>query len=85
MMKNLPEGMFNDPDQSRFGILRNWILENEVTEIGMNEIQFWNFVHLQPVAEKPWTSFMGRTITVRDMPHDVQKRLGLPDGRQEQI
>jgi hypothetical protein len=82
MMKILPEGMFTDPEQSRFNILRNWVLENGVTEITMNERQFWNFAHLQPSAEKPWTTFMGRIIRVHDMPAEVQKRLGLPDGRQ---
>lgn len=76
-MKHLPEGMFTDPAQARFGSIRNWVLENAITEISMNERQFWNFVHLQPVSEKPWTTYMGRPITVRDMPGDVQKRLGL--------
>lgn len=85
MMKALPDGMFMDPDQTRFNLLRNWILDNGVTEVSMNERQFWNFVHLQPSAEKPWISFMGRTITVRDMPDEVQKRLGLPGGRQGEI
>ena len=37
MMKSLPEGMFTDPEQSRFSMLRSWILENAVTEISMNE------------------------------------------------
>jgi len=85
MMKLLPEGMFMDPDQTRFGILRSWVLDNAVTEISMNERQFWNFVHLQPVSEKPWTTYMGRAITVRDMPGEVQKRLGLPGVRQGEI
>ena len=85
MMKTLPEGMFVDPEQSRFSILRNWVLDNEVTEISMNERQFWTFVHLQPSAEKPWTTYMGRVIRVRDMPAEVQKRLGLPGGRQGEI
>ena len=77
MMKALPENMLNDPDQSRLSVLRNWILENEVTEISMNERQFWTFANLQPPAEKPWTSYMGRLIRVPDMPADIQKRLGL--------
>ena len=77
MFKQLPEGMYINPEQTRFGILRNWVLDNAITEIGMNERQFWNFVHLQPVAEKPWTTYMGRSISVRDMPDDVQKRLGI--------
>lgn len=85
MIKLLPEGMFIDPEQTRFSMLRSWVLENAVTEISMNEQQFWNFVHLQPVAEMPWTTFMGRKITVRDMPHEVQKQLGLPGGRQGEI
>jgi hypothetical protein len=85
MKKALPEGMFMDPDQTRFSILRNWVLDNQVTEISMNERQFWNFVHLQPVAEKPWATYMGRIIIVRDMSDEVQKRLGLPGERQGQI
>ena len=85
MMKSLPEAMFTDPEQSRFSILRNWVLDNKITEISMNERQFWTFVHLQPAAEKPWTTFMGRSITVRDMPDEVQKRLGLPGAQQVEI
>lgn len=85
MMKQIPDAMFMDLDQTRFGILRNWVLENAITEINMNERQFWNFVHLQPVAEKPWTTYMGRAISVRDMPREVQKRLGLPGAREGEI
>lgn len=43
----------------------------------MNERQFWNFAALQPAAEKPWTTFMGRLITVSDMPQEAQKQLGI--------
>jgi hypothetical protein len=43
----------------------------------MKERQFWNFANLQPVAEKPWTTFMGRLIAVPDMPEDAQRRLGI--------
>ena len=85
MKKSLPEGMFIDPDQTRFSVLRNWVLENQVTEISMNERQFWNFVHLQPVAEKPWTTYMGRVIVVRDMTAEIQKRLGFPENRPGEI
>jgi hypothetical protein len=53
MRKALPEKMFVDPEQSRLSMLRNWVLDHQVTEIEMNERQFWNFAHLQPVAEKP--------------------------------
>ena len=45
----------------------------------MNERQFWNFALLQPVAEKPWVTFMGRALRVPDMPEDAQKRLGIYD------
>lgn len=85
MIKQLPERMFIDPDQTRFGVLRNWILENGVTEISMNERQYWNFVHLQPAAEKPWTTYMGRAISVRDMPRECRKRLGLPGAVEGEI
>ena len=81
MKKALPDKMFADPDQCRLGLLRNWVLDNSVTEIGMNEKQFWNFVHLQPLAEKPWVSYMGRAISVSDMPEAAQKCLGLFDKR----
>ena len=47
----------------------------------MSERQFWNFAHLQPLAEKPWTTFMGRAISVPDMPLDAQKYLGVFDKR----
>ena len=79
MRKSVPATMFVDPDQCRFTLLRNWVLENAVTQIGMNERQFWNLAGLQPVAEKPWTTFMGRPIIVSDMPEDAQKCLGIYD------
>jgi hypothetical protein len=77
MKKALPETMFVDPEKCRLTLLRTWVLDNDVTEIEMKERQFWNFANLQPVAEKPWTTFMGRLIAVPDMPEDAQKRLGI--------
>ena len=85
MRKALPERMFSDPEQSRLVVLRNWILDLEVTEIEMSERQF--LIHwekyagnpLQPVAEKPWITFMGRPIRVPKMPEDAQKCLGIFD------
>ena len=79
MRKVLPEKMFIDADQSRLSMLRNWVLDNKITEIEMSERQFWNFAQLQPVAEKPWITFMGRLLRVPDMPADAQKRLGIDD------
>jgi len=80
MKKALPEKMFNDSDQSRLITLRNWVLEqHEVTEIEMSERQFWNFAQLQPVAEKPWVTFMGRQLRVPNMPEVTQKCLGIND------
>jgi hypothetical protein len=79
MKKSLPETMFNDPERSRLTMLRTWVLDNDVTEIEMKERQFWNFAQLQPLAEKPWTTFMGRAIRVSDMPLDAQKHLGVFD------
>jgi hypothetical protein len=81
MRKPLPGAMFTDPERSRLTMLRTWVLDNNVTEIEMNERQFWNFAHLQPIAEKPWTTFMGRVISVPDMPVDAQKNLGIFDKR----
>jgi hypothetical protein len=81
MRKTLPATMFTDPERSRLTMLRTWVLDNNVTEIEMNERQFWNFAHLQPIAEKPWTTFMGRVISVPDMPVDAQKHLGIFDKR----
>ena len=81
MRKALPDTMFRDPEQSRFSMLRSWVLDNDVTEIEMKEQQFWNFAQLQPVAEKPWASYMGRTISVPDMPIEAQKYLGIFDKR----
>jgi len=77
MKKVLPDKMFMDADQSRLSMLRNWVLDNEVTEIQMNERQFWNFVQLQPVAEKPWCTFMGRVLRVPGMPEEAQRCLGI--------
>jgi hypothetical protein len=81
MRKTLPPTMFGDPERSRLTMLRTWVLDNAVTEIEMNERQFWNFAQLQPTAEKPWTTFMGRIICVPDMPVDAQKHLGIFDKR----
>jgi len=81
MRKALPDMMFSDPERSRLSMLRTWVLDNAVTEIEMKEQQFWNFAQLQPIAEKPWTTFMGRVICVPDMPVDAQKHLGIFDKR----
>jgi len=81
MRKALPDMMFTDPERSRLSVLRSWVLDHAVTEIEMKEQQFWNFAQLQPAAEKPWTSFMGRLIRVADMPVDAQKQLGIFDNR----
>ena len=77
MKKALPEKMFSESDQPRLTALRNWVLDNDVTEIVMSERQFWNFALLQPVAEKPWVTFMGRQVRVPNMPEDAQRRLGI--------
>ena len=80
MRKAIPEQMFADTDQQpRLTSLRNWVIQHEVTEIKMTERQFWNFAALQPVAEKPWATFMGRALRVPDMPEVAQKRLGIDD------
>jgi hypothetical protein len=81
MRKALPDTMFTDPERSRLSMLRTWVLDNAVTEIEMKELQFWNFAQLQPLAEKPWATFMGRMITVPDMPVEAQKNLGIFDKR----
>src|SRR5437763_1007082 len=51
MRKSLPETMFTDPEQGRPGILRTWVLDNNVIGIELKERQYWNFVHLQPPAQ----------------------------------
>lgn len=79
MRKALPVTMFGDNEQARLGLLRNWVLDHAVTEIEMTERQFWVFAGLQPVAEKPWVTFMGRRLRVPAMPEDAQKCLGLFD------
>ncbi|MGH6726855.1 MAG: hypothetical protein ACREB8_09970 [Pseudolabrys sp.] len=80
MRKALPETMFSDADQQpRLTTLRNWVLNQDVTEIEMSERQFWNFALLQPVAEKPWVTFMGRELRVPNMPEAAQRRLGIFD------
>jgi hypothetical protein len=79
MRKTLPDKMFFDAEQSRFSILRTWVLDNQVTEIEMSERQFWNFAGLQPVAEKPWITFMGRLVRVPNMPESAQRCLGIYD------
>ena len=79
MRKVLPEKMFSDAEQSRLTVLRTWVLDNQVTEIEMSERQFWNFAGLQPLAEKPWITFMGRFVRVPNMPEAAQKYLGILD------
>ena len=81
MRKVLPATMFTGREPARLSVLQKWVLENAVTEIEMNEQQFWNFVSVQPVAEKPWSTFMGRMLHVSDMPTESQKCLGLFDKR----
>jgi hypothetical protein len=79
MKKPIPDTMFTD--QVRLSAVSAWILDHGVTEIVMTERQFWKFVTAQPLAEKPWTTFMGRVISVPDMPEAGQKQLGLFDKR----
>ena len=81
MKKSIPDTMFTDREQVRLSTLSNWILDHGVTEIVMTETQFWKFVTIQPLAEKPWTTFMGRSLSVPDMPVSSQKNLGLFDKR----
>jgi hypothetical protein len=81
MRKILPNTMFTDPERSRLTMLRSWVLDHEVSEIEMSEKQFWNFAQLLPIAEKPWTTVMGRAICVPDMPLEAQKHLGIFDKR----
>jgi len=79
MRKAIPATMFGDNDQARLTTLRNWVLDHGVTEIEMSERQFWNFAQLQPVAEKPLMTFMGRNLRVPKMPEDAQRCLGIFD------
>jgi hypothetical protein len=79
MRKAVPDMMFGDNEQARLTTLRNWVLDHEVTEIEMSERQFWTFAQLQPVAEKPWVTFMGRQLRVPKMPEDAQRCLGIFD------
>lgn len=82
MRKTIPDTMFADREQIRLSTLQNWILDHGVTEVVMTERQFWKFVTVQPLAEKPWTTYMGRSIIVPDMPEESQKHLGILDKRQ---
>jgi hypothetical protein len=81
MKKSIPDTMFTDREQVRLSAFSNWVLDHGVTEIVMTERQFWKFASVQPLAEKPWTTFMGRLLSVPDMPESSQKQLGLFDGR----
>jgi len=82
MKKAIPETMFTEREQIRLSSLQSWVLDHGVTEIVMTERQFWKFATVQPLAEKPWTTYMGRSISVPDMPEGSQKELGLFDKRQ---
>lgn len=77
MRKALPDTMLNGKDQPRLSMVSNWVLDQQVTEIVMTERQFWNFAQLQPIAEKPWATYMGRRIRVPNMPEIAQKTLGI--------
>jgi hypothetical protein len=83
MKKALPTAMFGDAEQARITMLRNWVLDQGVTEIQMSERQFWIFAHLQPLAEKPWVTFMGRPLRVPEMPENAQKCLGIFDNKRQ--
>ena len=85
MQKAVPATMLTERDQIRLSVLQGWILDHGVTEIVMTERQFWRFASAQPVAEKPWTTFMGRAISVPDMPEGSQKQLGLFERQPGQI
>src|SRR3954447_8575485 len=77
MRKPVPDTMFSDREPVRLSALSTWVLDHGVTEIVMTERQFWKFVTIQPAAEKPWTTFMGRSLSVPDMPESSQRCLGL--------
>ena len=79
MKKALPATMLTDADRARLSLVRDWVLEQGVTEIEMSERQFWTFAQLQPTAEKPWITFMGRPLRVPEMPENAQKCLGIFD------
>jgi hypothetical protein len=81
MKKSVPDNMFTGREPVRISALHAWVLDQGVTEIVMKERQFWNFTTVQPLAEKPWTTFMGRSISVPDMPDASQRCLGLFDKR----
>jgi hypothetical protein len=81
MRKTIPETMFAGREPPRLSILQSWVIANGVTEIEMNERQFWSFASVQPLAEKPWATYMGRPLHVSDMPAEAQKCLGLFDTR----
>jgi hypothetical protein len=81
MKKSIPDTMLSDREQVRLSALQTWVLDHGVTEIVMSERQFWKFAAVQPLAEKPWTTFMGRSISVPDMPEASQRHLGLFDKR----
>lgn len=85
MKKSIPETMFTEREQVRLSALQNWILDNGVTEIVMTERQFWKFASVQPLAEKPWATYMGRPISVPDMPEGSQRQLGLYERQPGQI
>jgi hypothetical protein len=74
--------MFTDGEPVRLIALQNWVLDHGVTEIVMTERQFWAFASALPLAERPWTTYMGRPIIVPDMPEASQKHLGIVDKRQ---
>ena len=77
MKKLVPDTIFNEREQPRLSMLQNWVLDQNVSEIVMTERQFWKFVTVQPLAEKPWPTYMGRPIRVPDMSEVIQKNLGL--------
>ena len=43
LMASLSSPLFAGAEQSRLSGLRTWVLDQGVTEIEMNERQFWNF------------------------------------------
>ena len=75
MRKALPDKMFLD-GQSRLSLLAQLGARQRRHRDRHEREAVWNFAQLQPVSEKPWITFMGRTIRVTDMPEAARLSLG---------
>ena len=70
--------MFADIVQARIAVLRNWLLEHDVTEIALSQRRS-GFCAPSAECREALRHFPGRQLRVPKMPEDALKCLGIYD------